>query len=107
MGDAVPDGSNHSGVSVSPVSTFCPMVGALEPPEGVNSVQQSELAVERSQQLSVPRSIMSGHRRMESAAPNRGTSWSHLERRQLVDTTLLGRVLQAAPRHQVRDLIVL
>lgn len=107
MGDAVSDCSDHSGISVSFVSIFSSLVGALKPPEGMNSVQRSKFAVESSQKLSVPRCIMGGDGGLESVAPNRWTARTHLEGRQLVHTTITWRLLQAAPRDQVGDLIVL
>lgn len=50
------------------------------------SVQQSELAVERPQQLPVPRSVMSRHGCLKGPAPNRRAPRTHPEGRQLKHT---------------------
>lgn len=107
VSDTVSDCSDHSGVSVSFVSSFSPLVGALEPPEDVNSVHAAKLVVESSHQVAIPRCIMGGDGSLEGMAPNRRTSGTHLIGHQLVHTSLLWRALQAAPGNQVRDLVVL
>lgn len=104
--------SHHSGIMVSCVSDFSSMVGALEPPEGMNwrdahsdivnhsqshdhsqwhrhlntSILQSKLAVESSYQLAVPRCIMGIDSGLEGLSPNCWSTRTHLERNQLVHT---------------------
>lgn len=50
------------------------------------SVPQAKLAVESSHQLAVPRCIMGSDGGLEGVAPNRWTTWTHLEGNQLVYT---------------------
>lgn len=75
----LPHCCHHSGIPVGLVPNRCPRIRVLKPPQDLNLVELSELAVEDGHQVGVARAGVNVDGRLKGMPPHRGTPRFHLE----------------------------